>query len=249
MKQPMESLSSKYKELRSEDVKEYFVAIQSPRKVALSRTKPLIRAYVLNFFGDGIKAYQSFFDHASIYYTSLAVELALLYKLRNRVKRDKEENPDLNITFNWLIDNSNLDDDTKKLAHDVRIMRNCYVHYQNIIAYKAKLRLVDVPELIKQGILRPEVTDILSTDKEVIPIRIEHLETNEEIIPFINKREHKHTEWIGSAIARIYAFKERNNDISLLNMHEVLAVFGTEAFDALTCIKWSLNVLKALYII
>ena len=245
----MENLLQQYKELRSEDIEKYTIAIRNPRKTALHRTRLIIREYVLKFFKDGINAYQHFFDHASIYYTSLAVELALLFKLRNIVKRKKEENPDLNITFNWLIDNSNLNDDTKRLANDVRIMRNCYVHYQNIIAYNAKLRLVDIPELIKQGILRPETADILSTDKDIIPIRIEHLETNEEIMPFINKRGHEHTEWIGSAITRMYALKKRNNDNSLLNMHEVLAVFGTEAFDALTCIKWSLNVLKALYII
>jgi len=238
----------RYKELRSEDVVSLFLATRSPRKTALLRTKPNIRRYVLSFFEDGINAYQYLFDRASIYYTATAVEMGLLFKLRNRVKQEKRTNPKLRIDFDWLINQSNLDDDTKKLAHDIRIMRNCYIHYQNIIAYYAK-QLDEYKDLIEQGILRPEAANLLPRDKQDIPIRIEHLETNEEIMPFIQKRVSEHTNWVGSAISRLYAYKKGKNDTTILKLDELQLVYGAEALDALTCIKWSFKVLKALYII
>lgn len=239
----------RYKELRSKDVEIFFVATRNPRKTALRRTKPRIRTYVLRFFEDGINAYQYLFDNASIYYTSTAVEMGLLFKLQNKIKQERKDSPKFQPKFTWLINNSKLGENIKKLAHDVRKMRNCYVHYQNIIAYNAKLRLVDIPNLIKEGILLPEAADILPSDKDNPPIRIEHLETNEEIMPFIDRRGQEHINWIGSAITRMIAFKKRNNDTKPLNSEELLTVFGVEAFDALTCIKWSFSVLKALYII
>jgi len=238
-----------YKELRSEDVEKFFVATRNPRKTALRRTKSIIRKYVLTFFEDGINAYQYLFDHASIYYTSTSVEMGLLFKLQSKVKQVRQDNPKFKPKFKWLIDNSNLDESIKKLADEIRIMRNCYVHYQNIIAYNAKVRLVDIPELIKQGILLPEAKNILSSDKDNIPIRIEHLETNKEVMSFINKRVNEHMNGIGSTISRMNEFKKRNNDSRLLNSNELLMVYGQQAFDALTCIKWSFSVLKALYII
>lgn len=238
-----------YKELRSEDVEKFFIATRNPRKTALRRTKPRIRKYVLRFFEDGVNAYQYLFDNASIFYTATAVEMGLLFKFQSKVKQARKDNPKFKPKFAWLIDNSNLDDNTKKLAHDIRIMRNCYMHYQNIIAYNARRQLVDVPELIKQGVLHPEAGEIISSDKDNTPIRIEHLETNKEIMPFIDKRVQEHINWIGSTIPRMIAFKKRNNDTKLLNLQELLTVFGIEAFDALTCIKWSFSVLKMLYII
>ncbi|MFC1983761.1 hypothetical protein ACFLVO_01930 [Chloroflexota bacterium] len=238
-----------YKELRSEDVEKYFLATRNPRKTALRRTKPIIRKYVLRFFEDGVNAYQYLFDNASIFYTTTAVEMGLLFKLQRKVRQAKKAGKKTRTDFKWLIYKSTLDGSTKKLTNDIRIMRNCYVHYQNIIAYNARRRLVDVPELIKQGVLRSEVGEIISNDKDNIPIRIEHLETNQEIMPFINKRVQEHINWIGSTIPRIIAFKKRNNDTKLLDLQELLTVFGIEAFDALTCIKWSFSVLKKLYII
>ncbi len=238
-----------YKELRSEDVESIFLATRSPRKTALSRTKPNIRKYVLRFFEDGINAYQYFFDNASIYYTATAVEMGLLFKLRNRVRQEKKANKNSRCDFKWLINKSNLDNNTKKLAHDIRIMRNCYIHYENIIAYYARKREVDIPDLIKQGKLLPEITTLLSRDKEYAPIRIEHLETNKEIMPFIEKRIREHLNWAGSAFSRIDKFKKRKSGDKILWFDEALLIYGVEALDALTCIKWSFKVLKALHII
>lgn len=239
----------RYKELRSEDVVSLFLATRNPRKTALRRTKPNIRRYVLRFFEDGINAYQYLFDNASIYYTATAVEMGLLFKLRNKIKQAKQANPKLkNIHFHWLIENSNLDDNTKKLAHDIRIMRNCHIHYQNIIAYYAKQQ-DEYKDLIKQGILRPEAANLLSRDKENVPVRIEHLETKTEEMSLINKRIEEHINQVGSAISRLDKFKKRNNDTTILKLDELLLVYGVEALDALTCIRWSFKVLKALYII
>ncbi|GEM_PF-6912082 len=238
----------RYKELRSEDVVSLFLATRSPRKTALRRTKPNIRRYVLSFFEDGINAYQYLFDRASIYYTATAVEMGLLFKFRNRVKQATRNNPELSIDFYWLINQSKLDDDTKKLAHDIRIMRNCYIHYQNIIAYRAKQQ-DEYKDLIKQGILRPEAANLLPRDKQDIPIHIEHLERKQEIMTFIRKRIKEHMNWVGSAISRLNTYKKRNNDTTILKLDELLLVYGVEALDALTCIRWSFKVLKALYII
>lgn len=238
----------RYKELRSEDVESLFLATRSPRKTALRRTKPNIRRYALSFFEDGINAYQYFFDRASIYYTATAVEMGLLFKLRNlrnRVNQEKRENPRFKPGFYWFIEQSNLDDDTKELAHDIRKMRNCYIHYQNIIAYRAK-RQDEYKDLIKQGILRPEAANLLSEDKQDIPIHIEHLERDEEIMPFIEIRMKEYANWI---VPRLVKYNQNNNDDTILMPDGLMAVYGFEAFDALTCIRWSFKVIKALYII
>ena len=238
-----------YKELREEDVENIIVAFRKPRKAALRRTKTRIRVYVLDFFEYGVDAYRYLFDNASIYYTSTGVEIGLLFKLQNKVKQVRKVNLKFKPDFKWLIDNSFLDISHKKLAHDIRIMRNCYIHYQNILAYYAKIQLKDIPELIEQGVMSPEVYNLIRSDQDNTPIRIEHLETNEEIMPFINKRVKEHTNCMGSPISRMIAFKKRNNNTEQLNIQELLTVFGQQAFDSLTCIKWSLEVLKELYII
>ncbi|MFC1897812.1 hypothetical protein ACFLX8_04540 [Chloroflexota bacterium] len=238
----------KYKELRSEDVNGYYVVTRNPSKTALSRTKQLIRSNVLSFYEDGLGAYQYLFDRASIYYTATAVEIGLAYKLRLKIKQEKERNSHLNFDFKWLIKNSNLDEKTRDLADDIRIMRNCYIHYQNFLAYYAKTRLVDVPELIKAGVLRPEVNEVIIGDKDNTPIRLEHLESQKEVMPFINRRITEHINWIGSVIPRMIEYKRNLGETNGLNLQELLSVFGQQAFDALDCIKWSLTLLKALYI-
>lgn len=238
-----------YQPLRSEDVESIFLAIMNPRKTALRRTKQIIRLHVLRFFQDGINTYQDFYDNASIYYTSTAVEMGLLFKLRNEVKKQKEGNQRLRIDFNWLIENSNLDPNIEQLTHNVRLMRNSHVHYQNIIAYNAWQTNVHIPELLRRGVLRPEAASLLKRDKEDIPVRIQHLEENKEIKAFIQKRMEEHSNWLGSAVSRMYAFKNDSGNKDLLNTDELLSIYGYEAFNALTCIKWCFSILKALYIV
>ncbi len=97
-----------FKQLRSEDVENILLATRNPRKTALRRTKPNIRKYVLRFSQDGISAYQYLFDNASIYYTSTSVEMGLLFKLRNKVTKEKKTNHNLDTNFKWLINNGSL---------------------------------------------------------------------------------------------------------------------------------------------
>ena len=247
--------------LRARHVEHITTAINNPRKTAIRRTKPNIRRYPLRFFKDGVWAYQYLFDNASIYYSSLAVEVGLLLKLRNLVKRKRQATPKLRITFKWLIDNSKLDEATKELAHKIRIMRNCYVHYQNLIVYIGWQHEVRWPKFVQQqkslAYNDPMQLNAISTleglfetwhGEDSIPIRLEHLETTQENMDFIAARRKEYPAWMGHALSEYVTYKGSNKGGSgaILTLEEVQPICGYEAFDAHTCIDWSFKVLKAL---
>ncbi len=214
------------------------------------------RYYPLRFLADGIDAYRYGFDNAVVFYAGTALELALLALLRDIIKQERQRNPKLHVDFKWLIDHSGnlLDEAGTNLCHKVRIMRNCYIHYENIVAHIAWMQEVDWPEKREEEKAKlgndPEAVkfidsltqlmDDLYSREGMLPIRFEHLETNREVMSFIENRYKQYMNWLPQA----WSSKKRE-----LTREEFDNIYSIEAFDALHCITWVSEVIRKLNLI
>jgi len=239
--------------LRSEDLIHITTVIS---RAEIGKLRGTIRYYPLRFLGDGIDAYRYGFDNAAIFYAGIAVELALLALMQGEIKQERQLNPRLRVDFNWLIDNADnlLDREATELCHNIRIMRNCYIHYENIVAHLAwmldvvkvkipkelQAELGDNPEALKFIDSLSQLMDDLYKQEGMLPIRLEHLERNKEIMTFLEHRYEKYKDWIFPA----WSSKKQQ-----LTQEEFKNVYNIEAFDALECIKWAFDALKKLNLI
>lgn len=215
-----------------------------------------IRYYPLTFLGDGIDAYRYAFDNASILYAGTAVELALLALLKDDINLKRSKNPKLRIDLNWLIENAGilLDDEHKKLSHCIRKVRNCYIHYENIIAHLGWMQDVTMPDIIERMEKDPfndadagKLISFLWRMMEeypksigMLPIRFEHLERNPEIIPFIENQTEQYIKWLPSA------WQSKQGKIT---EEEFMHLYGIETYDALQCLNWTFKVVRKLGLI
>ena len=99
------------------------------------------------------------FDYASIFHSSSALALGLLIKLNAKLT-EEEKGKIKPLRFETLIKNCRekglLDEEHYRLAEEIRNIRNCYVHFENMMAYFNKLQryLED-----KEGILKTYETE------------------------------------------------------------------------------------------
>jgi len=240
--------------LRSEDVSR-ITAVITPAKI--DELRWTIRYYPLRFLGDATEAYIYGFDNAVIFYAGIAIELALLALKRDEIKQELQLNPQLKVDFKWLIDHAGnlLDSGAIELCHNIRIMRNCYTHYENIVAHlawmhdveeveiwkKLQAELGDNPEALKFIDSLRKLMDDLYKQEGMLPIRFEHLEGNKEIMPFIEKRYKEYMNWI-------IAWYPKKQHLHL-TQKEFDAVYSVEAFDAFECINWAFDVVRKLNLI
>ncbi len=242
----------KYREIRMDDIKDISEMIQKAPSRAIRGT---INYYPFRFFADGVQAYLYVFDNAVAYYSGMAVEIGLLIKMRDFIKTTIEDrNQRVFIpNFKWLVNHSQsiLSIELRNKAHCVRKLRNCYLHYENIAAHTAWMDQVEWPETV--NMLRNEFKDdseilekieLLANESEeysrqhgMFTVRFDFLEPNEEMMPFIESRYKEYIEWFPEILR-----KKKNT----LNDVELSSLYGIEAFDALSCLKLSYEVLKEL---
>jgi len=83
------------------------------------------------------------FDYASIFHSSSALALGLLIKLNKKLTAEEKEKIK-RLDFKTLIKKCRnkdlLDEEHYRLAEDIRNIRNCYVHFENMMAYFNKLQ-------------------------------------------------------------------------------------------------------------
>lgn len=240
----------KFKDIRSEDVKSISDLI---KKIRINRIRHSINYYPFRFFADGVEAYKYFFDNAVIFYTATAVEIGLLIKLKTLVEEKRQTKPEFKPDFKWLTGHSKslLSKDLRAGAEQVRIMRNCYVHYQNIVAHTAWMDQVDWPDTVKRTKSEykddrniTETIELLSklADEQreksgMLTIRFDFLELNEEIMPFIKSRYEAYLRWL----PEFWSAKKK-----VIRIEDFCQIYGIEAFDSLSCITWSFEILKEL---
>ena len=116
--------------MRSPDVK-HITSLISQTDIGKTKGKPPAITHLGSWY-NSIDAYRYGFDNASIYYAGTAIELTLMVFLREIINQERQINPNLRIDLMWLINHSGnfLDNDGRMLCHQIRIMRNCYIHYQ-----------------------------------------------------------------------------------------------------------------------
>lgn len=240
----------RFKDIRSADIKNISDLI---KKIRVSRIRHSINYYPFRFFAEGVQAYEYFFNNAVIYYAGTAVEIGLLIKLKPLIEQERQSNSTFRPDFKWLIDHSEslLGKGLKAVADQVRIMRNCYVHYQNIIAHTAwmdqvnwpetveqvKSEYKDDPEIIREIELLSESAKESSEKEGMFTIRFDFLEPNQEIMSFIKSRYDEYLKWL----PEVWSTKKH-----VTNIEDFHWIYGIETFDALSCIKWSFEILNEL---
>jgi hypothetical protein len=240
----------KIKALKEADTKDISELIN---KIGINRVRRSISYYPFRFFADGVDAYRYSFNNAVIYYVGTAVEIGLLIKLKPIVEQEKQTNPRFSPKFSWLINNSEplLGEVLKSIADQVRIMRNCYVHYENIVAHTAWLNQVAWPEIVKYTKSKykdhPEIIKVIEalaeSEKEtrekegMLTIRFDFLETNQEIMTSMESRYDEYLKWL----PKFWPTKKHIMNFDLFRL-----TYDIECFDALSCIKWGFDILRKL---
>jgi hypothetical protein len=120
------------------------------------------------------------FDYASIFHSSCALALGLLIKLNTKLTEDERRRLRL-LSLRTLLrtskDKGLLDEEHYRLAQDIRNIRNCYVHFENMMAYFNQIQryLKD-----RQSILRTYPTN---EEKEVVEIILNSQSTEAITLP------------------------------------------------------------------
>jgi hypothetical protein len=207
-----------------------------------------ISYYPIRFLIDGVAAYRYGFNEASIFHAGASIELGLLGLMQDKVNQTIHDNPKSRIDLYWLIENAGnlLDDNSRKICHDIRLLRNCYVHYENIVAHLEYLEQVEGPEIKKQVREKygcdPKIMEQINELERALEkkrlnggmlgIRLEYLE-KEPILSFISWRYMEYIKWLSSVVS----LKGQT-----ITKKELEVIYIHEAFDAQECLTWAFNV-------
>jgi hypothetical protein len=120
------------------------------------------------------------FDYSSIFHSSSALALGLLIKLNEKLTDDEKRRlklPSLETVLRISRDKGLLDEEHYRLAQDIRNLRNCYVHFENMMAYFNQIQryLKD-----RQRILRTYPTE---EEREVVEIILDSQSTEAITLP------------------------------------------------------------------
>jgi hypothetical protein len=201
----------------------------------------------IRFMNESIRAYVSGLDEAAIYYSSLSVELILLSKLYRKLgKYDRNQMSRFESLIESCTSEEILDERLKEKADNIRLVRDCYVHYNNWLAHERASTSEDLKliESYKDEKLTKEMKEQAAKALE---------ETNhllDEIFPaipgslvphrknFMDWRQKEYEKWIQSQDKSLY-------DVAMSSEREHRR-FGRSKFDALTTMQWSLELLESL---
>lgn len=202
----------------------------------------------MEFLLEGIKSYFFDFDEATIFYSSLAVELMLLRKTSIILAEQGLSKPLKSSSFWWLIHRTKiLDPKHVIIADKLRLLRNCYVHFQNRILYdkiksKEHIRLLETykDEKISRQMKDQVIKNVRVFDKfaeEIFPSFSYSLEEKKNYINFMASRYDLWREWLQ---------KEKGWSVHKLLRAGPLEFLRTRQrrFDALDALKWGKSVLE-----
>ena len=202
----------------------------------------------IEFFLEGVKSYFFDFDEAAIFYSSLAVELMLLRKTSIKLAEQGLSKPLKNLGFWWLIHGTKiLDPKHVIIADKLRLLRNCYVHFQNKILYdkiksKELTRRIETykDEKISRQMKNQVIKNVRVLDKfaeEIFPSFPYSLKEKKNYINFMKSRYDLWWEWLQ---------KEKGWSVQKLLKGGPLEFLRTRQrrFDALDALKWSKSVLE-----
>jgi len=200
----------------------------------------------MKFYKYAITQYVLGFPESTVHYSSLSVELMLFRSAIKKLGKDKlleliKQNRG-SFSFKWLIDKSTLlAKDDQNIAHDIRKMRNCYVHFQNVLLFNEVGRTPD-PRWLK-GVPQKEVKAILAFDRQL-------RDSFEQIFPSVEKLGNK------EAIDFIRSRRKIMDEKALRLVSDALKACTLQLYDpmetarrleeenVLDCLKWSKQLLE-----
>jgi len=199
----------------------------------------------MKFYRYAITQYVLDFPESAVHYSSLSVELMLFRSAIKKLGKDKlveliKQNRSL--SFKWLIEKSSLlAKDDQRIAHNIRKMRNCYVHFQNVLLFNEVGRTPDAQWL--PGIPQEEVKKILAFDmqqrrsfEQIFP-SVEEL-ANKEAIDFIKSRR----KIMNEKAFRLMRDAMKADNLQSYDPMETARRLQEE--DILDCLKWSKQLLE-----
>ena len=130
---------------RLEEVRQYVDLVKD------KNLEPTEKSLAFEFFDYAVQAYLYGFDHATVYYAALAAELAMAAKVGVVVPIPKL----INRAKKWL-NQEQIED-----ATELRLLRDCYTHYQNLYLF-TQMRNANIAEEIDS------FQEISNIDKEEI---------------------------------------------------------------------------------
>ena len=220
------------------------------------------RYYPIRFFSDGVAAYYEAFNNAAVFYSGLAVELAIDLRIWQHLDNDgqwppvgKPRRPSAAAKIGEAVELGILPDGFRARAHQLRKMRNSYIHYRNILEFE-----VDTSEraLTKIQSIHPAVVEELQrkiTDQELLKVALKDLATmmesasenvhderglmslldanqNSEAHDFLKSRRESYLQWV--------------DDADTIPEHVLRLGYGAERRDALDSVFWAAEILEAL---
>lgn len=216
-----------------------------------SRKDIIKDGYSMKFLIEGVGAYLWGLDEAAIYYSSLAVELILLSRLTNKYGQFSLDKMN---RFKLLIKNCKkegiLDEERGQDADNLRLLRDCYIHYDNLLNYSSAMSRKLIAsfssadnKLTEED--RKNIENLKSTFsifEKAYPFSKARI-LSVERTSFLSRRIEEYAKWLQSQgltlidVLRIGFTKEENMRYRRVRQQK---------FDALTSLQWSLQLLQFL---
>lgn len=198
----------------------------------------------MEFLLEGIKSYFFGFNEATIFYSSLSVELMLLKASKKLY--EKEQSKIKNLTFWWLIHRTNiLDQEHIAIADNLRLLRNCYVHLQNEIMY-GRIQFDEdrkFLETYKNERMSEQMRGVLVENVRILQRSIEEIfpslpsVVDKKNIEFMKNRYNLYWKWLEKGK------KWTSRTLLDADPREFLRT-RMSRFDAFDALKWSESILK-----
>jgi len=190
------------------------------------------------------------FDYASIFHSSSALALGLVIKLNTNLtdeEKRKIKRLDLKTLIEKCRDKGLLDKQHYELAEDIRNIRNCYVHFENMMAYFNKLQryLRD-----KEGILRTYKTEeekriveiiLNSQSADTIPVSDITWCANNTTVSFLETRHASFARGLIQILAQ--AFKKDSESKKIKRAYQGFEGLPLTTADASYCLNNTAKVL------
>jgi translation initiation factor 2B subunit (eIF-2B alpha/beta/delta family) len=218
--------------------------------------------FPIMFLMEAITAYEFGFDLTAIFYAALSFEMALLIKVDEKIGDIKDEEKRKLKKLKNLIEKAYelqiIDEKHKAIAHTMRKLRNCYIHYYNAIHYlpvssippkvieklktliEKNQKLMKAFESIDQKAI--EITEVLKKGKPVCSWSI-----SPEAIEFMKERYEEYFNWYVDELEKNP--KQVINEIKHIGQINYPRRYDQKKFDALDMIKWDFEMLKHLKIL
>lgn len=189
------------------------------------------------------------FDIASIFHSSSALALGLVIKLNTRLSDGEKER--LSLSFKRLIieskDKGLLNKKHYELAEDIRHIRNCYVHFENMMAYIKRIYEYyrNRENIISKYKTKEEkrIAEIILNSQQIKPVSAPDLTwcAKMKTVKFLEKRHTNFSRELVRLIATSYG--DQIEEKKIKREYERFGGLGVTTADASYCLNNTARIL------